>query len=364
MNMKYLKEAADFLKNIDEKNEILIIFNNDGDGIFSCMQLMKYLEITKRKKPYIIAQPMPMDKNIVQKIKTTFPNKIIFLDILVDQQEDVIKKIRGFADILIIDHHQILKNLNNEQTDASSMRQSNRIVHYNPRFTNKSLYQSTSYCVYKICSELVDMSDYLWAAAAGMVSDYNLDDSKDLAESAKKEYNVGKLYESFFGRIADMISAARATKTLSCEEMVELFLRVEDPQNLEDARGADKLIRAYQEIENETLSIMLDAEKNIEKSGKIVVYNLKSAYNLISPISTKISEKYHDKLVIVYTKTGKTIKVSARNQKKNMNAGKIMQLATRGLKASGGGHEAAAGATIDEKDWDKFMEKVKELANS
>ena len=208
------------------------------------------------------------------------------------------------------------------------------------------------------------MSEYLWAATTGIVSDYNLDDSKDLVEAAKKKYKIEKpLYDSFFGRIADMISAARATKMLSCEEMVELFLKVNDPQKLEDVRGGDKLIRAYQEIENETLSIMLDAEKNIDKSGKIVVYNLKSTYNLISPISTKISEKYHDKLVIVYTKTGKTIKVSARNQKKNMNAGKIMQLATRGLKAAGGGHEAAAGATVDEKDWEKFMEKVKELAN-
>lgn len=352
---KYMKEAAEFLKAIDPKNEILIIFNNDGDGICSCVQLMKYFEKTGRKKPYIISQPMPMDKNIVQKIKTTFPNKIIFLDILVDQQEDVVKKIRGFADILIVDHHQIMKNLNKDGT----------IVHYNPRFTKKTIYQSTSYCVYSICSQLIDMSDSLWLAAVGIVSDYNVEDSKDVVDETKKKYGVKEpLYETLFGRVADMISAARATKMLSCEQMAEIFTKVESPDKIEEARGGDKLVKAFQEIENETLSIMLDAEKNIVKMGKIVLYNIKSQYNLISPISTKISEQFQDKLVLVYTKTGKTIKVSARNQKKNMNAGKIMQLATKGISGSGGGHEAAAGATIDEKDWDRFLEKVKEIVIS
>jgi single-stranded DNA-specific DHH superfamily exonuclease len=356
--MKYQIEAKKFLEEIGEKDEILIIFNNDGDGICSCTLLMKFLELTKRKKPYIIAQPIPMEKNIVQKIKSTFPKKIIFLDIVVDQQEDIIKKIRSFADILIIDHHQINKNLNTRHGDHAS------VVHFNPRFTDKDVYQSTSYCVYKLCSELMNMADFLWMAGVGMVSDYNLDNSKDLVAEVKKKYKIETdLYASFFGRIADMVSASHATGLLSCEEIAELFMRIDDPKNIENARGGDKLIRSYQEIENEMLSIMGDSERNAEVSGKIVLYNLKSKYKLISPVSTKISEKYRDRLVLIYSKSGNKIKVSARNQKKNINAGKIMKFAASGLKASGGGHEAAAGATVDEKDWDKFIEKVKELVN-
>jgi len=53
--------------------------------------LKKFLEKQGLKKPYIIAQPMPMDKNIVQRVKTTIPNKIIFLDMAADQQSRCVK---------------------------------------------------------------------------------------------------------------------------------------------------------------------------------------------------------------------------------------------------------------------------------
>jgi single-stranded DNA-specific DHH superfamily exonuclease len=349
--MKYMKEAVEFLNNIKKTDEILIVFNNDGDGICSCSLVMKFLEITGRKKPYIISQPMPMDKNIINKIKSTFPQKIIFLDLVVDQQEDIVKKIRGFADILIIDHHKIQKNLNGRT-----------IVHYNPRFTKKDAYQSTSYCVYKIISQLVDVKDVLWIAAVGMISDYNLEGSKDLETEAKKSYDIGTpLYESFLGRLSDMIAATRATKLMSCEEMVHLFLKIKDPKNLENTKDTDKLIQSYKEIENEKISIMADANKNTNITKNLVLYEIKSKFNLDALISTMLSENYRNKLVLVYSKSGNRYKVSARNQDKNIDAARIMKNAVAGLKGSGGGHEAAAGAVVDAKDWDKFLEHVKEL---
>ncbi len=353
LRMKYLKESAEFLSSIKKTDEILIIFNNDGDGICSCALILHYLEKTGRKKPYIISQPMPMDKNIVNKIKSTFPQKIIFLDLVVDQQEDVLKKVRGFADILIVDHHQILKNLN-----------SRTVVHYNPRFTKKGLYQSTSYCAYKILSELEEMKDMLWVAAVGIVSDYNIEDSKDIESETKKVYKIdGKLYESFLGRIADMIAASRATRLLSCEEMAYLILKIEDPQVLEKTNGTEKLIQSYQDVENEKMAVMSDASKNVCIVKNLVMYEIKSKYNLDSLISTLISERYRDKLVIVYNKSGNRYKVSARNQNKNIDAARVMKNAVSGLKGSGGGHEAAAGATVDANDWDTFLDRVKELAN-
>src|SRR3989344_5195565 len=253
--MKYMKEAVEFLKGIKKTDEILIIFNNDGDGVCSCTLTMKLLEHMGCRKPYIITQPMPMEKNIVNKIKSTFPRKIIFLDLVVDQQEDVVKKVRGFADVLIVDHHQILKDLNNK-TDASKAHQSPLVVHFNPRFTKKGIYQSTSYCAYKIAADIMDVSNSLWIAAVGMVSDYNLDDSKDLESETKKKYRIDeKLYDSFLGRIADMISSTRATNAMSCEEIVHLFMKIEDPQNLEKTKGTEKLIESYKEIEHEKASI-------------------------------------------------------------------------------------------------------------
>ena len=89
-------------------------------------------------------------------------------------------------------------------------------------------------------------------------------------------------------------------------------------------------------------------------------YNIKSKYNISSAISTRMSEIYKNRLIVVWQKAGSRVKVSARNQK-GMNVGKIMENAVKGF-GSGGGHEAAAGATMDVKDWEKFRENVVRLA--
>jgi RecJ-like exonuclease len=80
-------------------------------------------------------------------------------------------------------------------------------------------------------------------------------------------------------------------------------------------------------------------------------------------LSTRISEKHQKSLVVIYEKVGNRMKVSSRNQAKNINAGKVMQKAAGEVGGSGGGHEAAAGATVPTDEWDKFKEIVVKLAN-
>ncbi len=351
-NALFLK-ARGFLEGIVPKDSVVIIFNNDADGISSCVLLRRLLESRGVKDVFVISQPMPTEKYLIKKIQTTVPTKIIFLDIAVDQQPLVLRKLGGICDMLIIDHHQITKDMN-----------SDIITHYNPRFENPRIYQSTSYVTYKICSNITDMSHSLWIAAVGMIGDYNLEDSQDVVKEIKGMYKVsGKLYDSFLGRFADMISAARATNSMSCEEMVELFNKAASPDELEKLQGAERLIHAYKKSENEIMSIMADIEKNADKNGNVIFYNLKSEYNLASPISTKLSEKYFNKIVIIYSNAGNKVKVSARNQSKKWNVAKLLQQASHGLKASAGGHAAAAGATIHAGDWETFMERLAEMAN-
>src|SRR3989338_1784340 len=208
----YTEKAVDFLKSIKSNDNVVIIFNNDGDGICSCALIKKLLE-KKGVDPYIISQPMPPDKFLQKRLQTTLPTKIIFIDMAIDQQPHIVKKFASICDVLIIDHHSIHKDMNEKN-----------VVHYNPRFDGKAIYQSTTYCAYKICSKIEDFSEHLWIAAVGMVSDYNLDDSQDVVGDVVKKYGVDKkLYKSIFGRLADMIAYTRATKLMTCEEMVQLF---------------------------------------------------------------------------------------------------------------------------------------------
>ena len=335
-----MQKAVDFLKNTKPKDEIVVVFNNDADGICSCVLMNKYLK-HMGINPYIISQPMPPDKNLIRRIQSGIPNKIIFLDLAMDQQPSVLKKVKGFADILIIDHHLIENNMNSPQ-----------IVHYNPRFKNPKIYQSTSYLAYKILSKLLDMEDSLWIAAIGIIGDYDIASSMDLIKEVEKKYDLNLFY-----KIAAMISSVRATKAMTCEQIVELLINTKDPKQL----IAGEFLESYQKIELETEAVLIDAGKNAEKIDSVFFYNIKSKYNIRSDISTKLSEKFPDKIIIVYEKIGNNINASVRNQNRRINVDRVLKKAIIGLKASAGGHEVAGGVTMDAKDWDRFKEKLLEI---
>ncbi len=353
--MKQFDDAVKFLKNVKKDDGIIIIYNNDGDGICSCVLIMKYLESKGCKSPLIISQPMPPEDSLLRKIQTTVPSKIIFLDMAIDQEQGFMKKLGNICDMLIVDHHQITRDMNGK-----------RIVHMNPRLKDPKIYQSTTYLAYRLTSDLMDMSESLWVASVGMISDYNLDDSQDVVKLVREKYKIKNknMYDSHFGRLADMISAAKATKMLSMDQLVELFLAIKDPYDLESVKNADRLIKAYQEVEHELLRLRSEFEGKTEKVGDIIFYRFASKYNLRSPVSTMLSEKHRNKIVLVYEKVTSWIDVSGRNQEKNYNLGVLLKQAAEGLKASAGGHEAAAGAKIAEKDWEKFRERLIELVNA
>lgn len=342
-----MEKSAEFLKNINKKDDVIVIFNNDADGICSGVLIEKVVAEATGKRSYSIAQPMPPDKNLIRKIQSTVPSKIILTDMAIDQVPHLVKRLAGICDVLILDHHQLNKNMN-----------SRGIVHYNPRMENAGVYQSTSYIAYKICSQIMPMKEHLWIAAVGMVADYNLDFSQDIVKEIRKQYGIeGDLYSSWIGRIADMIEAARATKQFTCEQMLEIIFSVEGHEEILDNSG---FLDAYKEIQGEIEAVLDDARKSSEILGSILFYNIKSKYNLSSAISTRLSELYKNRLIIVWQKAGNRIKVSARNQK-GMNVGKIMEKAVHGF-GSGGGHEAAAGATLPAADWEKFKENLIKLA--
>jgi single-stranded DNA-specific DHH superfamily exonuclease len=343
-----MKDVIDFLNRIRKKDEIVIIYNNDADGICSCALLDKFFLRKIGKKSFSISQPMPMDKNLIQRIQTTLPTKLIFLDLAVDQQQSILKKLGSVCDILIIDHHQYIRNLSK-----------NNIVHYNPRFDKSSIYQSTSYLVYKICSRIMNISDMLWIAAVGMIADYNLKDSMDLVKEIEENYKT-KIHESLFARIADMISATRATRAMTCEEILEVIEKIEDPKDFEKTEGTEKLVESYQQMENEIIALLSDAEAVSEKTGNLILYEMKSKYNLRADLSRKLSEKHPNKLVIVYETGGNNVKLRARNQDV-IDVGKVLQKAAEGMKASAGGHENAAGATLQADDWEEFKQRLLEL---
>lgn len=349
-----MEKTSEFLKKICQNDNVIIVFHNDADGCCSCAILNRFLKKQMgRNADYIISQPMPPAKNLIPKIRLSMPTKIIFLDLGVDQNPSMIKKLENDCDVLVIDHHQIQNNLN-----------SSRTVHFNPMF-RKRVYQSASYLTYKICSDLLDMKPFIWMAMVGIIGDYNIEDSLDLINEARKEYpnyiksiDQEDLHKSQFGRVADMISAAKADK-ISCEEIVRI---INASNSVEDMLNNEKLSESYHRVQEEIESVIIDA-KSVANSGEnVVFYEIKSRFNIHSPVATQLSKEFPKKLIIIWEEIGNKIKVSARNQSRNFNVGRLLKEATRDLKhASAGGHEAAGGVSLHKDDWKEFVEKVKVL---
>jgi single-stranded DNA-specific DHH superfamily exonuclease len=344
--MKARDTIKGFLETIDSKDNVVIVFHNDADGICSAVLMKKFL-VTKEIEPYLISQPMPVDENLIDKIKLSVPDKIIFLDLAIDQHAEVLKELKSIAKLAIIDHHQIQENMNKKG-----------IIHYNPRFAKADIYQSCGYLVYKILSEIMDMNKYLWLAAIAMTGDYDLKDSEDLVAKVRKNLNVKDLYKSDIGRVVDMISSARATKKISSEEMADIIYNAEDLNDVLDNR---KLLESYKIISSEINGVLIDAETNSEKTNNMILYGLKTDYNIKSQVATELSRKYPDKLVVIYQKKGAKIKISARNQTVRFDVCNTLRKAVKGLKAHAGGHENAGGGTVASKDWLEFKDKLKEL---
>jgi len=351
-----MKKAIEFLRAIKPRDHVIIVSHNDGDGICSSILMKKFMKKYANIEPEkIISQPMPVEKNLVQRIKSYLPNKLIFLDLAMDQQSSIIMELKKYAKILIIDHHQITKK------PAG-------VVYYNPREKEPNIYRSASYLVYKLCSSLVDMGNFLWFAIVGIVSDYEIKDSMDLIKEAEKKYpeyikktDQKSLQKSFFGKISDMINAFKAKRNAKPEKIIKIFESTDQPKDLMYSDSAVDLLNAYKEVENELAAIKKDLEKNSETRGKIIFYKLRSGLNLRSAVSTIISEKHLDKLIVVWQEKEGEIKLSARNQDKAIDAASVLQRAVEN--GTAGGHKAAAGATLKKEDWPKFKERLIEIVN-
>ncbi len=352
-----MKQVINFLKNIKRRDHIIIVFHNDGDGICSCLLMKKYLEKKGVEPQFIISQPMPVLKSLVDKIKTFDTNKIIFLDLAIDQQEDIVKELQKYTKIMIIDHHKIVKKLKN-------------VAYYNPRMYQADIYQSASYCVYKIVSKLTDMKNYLWVAIVGIISDFDVKDSLDLLEDGKRQYpdtikstKQEEIHKSFFGKLSDIINAAKASNRLTAEEIVKILEDVKDPKDITYTNKFIKLMNAYQEVEDELENIKANMRKKIEINKNIIFCELDTKYNIGSAVSTLISKNYPKKIVIVYQKR-KNVKVNARSQNKKMNVATILRNAAAvNKKISAGGHEAAAGALVPLGYWEDFKNKLIKIVN-
>ncbi len=342
--LKQIKEELDNCKNP------VFLYDNDADGLCSFLLLYKYKGEGKGYRH----QKNVTDEIEAENIKRMQPDKIFILDVPANKiTQDFIDLLK--VPVVHIEHHIVVNKLKNIKT-------------FNPTIKNEKDDPATSV----ICHNVV--KDNLWLAAVGCVGDWRL--GKETDEFAKQNPDLlnpeikdpGKaLFDTKLGKLAQIINFSLKGKSSDVKKNIFLLQKIKYPhdilgQNTEEGR---KLYNHYLIINKEYKSLYDRAVKHAEKDKILLFVYEEGAISLSSELSNELVYRFPKKIVIVARKkkgvVDAELRVSVRSVTSEIRTKLIKAL--EGVDGTGGGHAMACGATIKEKDFDKFLEQFKAQLN-
>ncbi len=331
-----------FLKSLTVKDRILIIFHRDADGLCSAVIAKKALWMLGLK-PDLKATHLERTAELESLSRLKY-NVLIFLDLALDHLSGVFWNEK--QKVLLIDHHPFHKNLNSEN-----------VIHFNNHFYNDK-YLPASYLTYKIFSELTKISDMEWISVLGTIADYGYDDCRDLLDRYISVKEKSGMFATKYGKAAAIMNGA--SFFLGFEKMAEMLLSA---KGVDDFISNKKIAGYYEKFNKEIEKLKKVFWKNAEKSGNAYFAHIESKIERIqSSLLTQLSTENPNKILIVYHKTGGSIKISGRAQS-GCNLGKIFKEAASYAGGAGGGHKPAAGAVVPAGNLELFRKKVVELVS-
>src|SRR3989338_3619819 len=328
---------------LDKANNPLYLFDDDGDGVCAYLILKKHF---KKGKGISIKSAGALDTKYSVYIYEEKPDLVVILDKAVVKQE-LIDEIP--CEILYIDHHPI--------------QELKKVKYYNPLIHDKKSYIPTSYMAYKITN------DNLWLAIVGCLFDYK---SPDFLNEFKKQYpdlldkthtDPGYiLFKTELGRLIKLFAFNMKGKNSEAKKSIELLENIESPYEIinKTNENAEYLQKRYEKL-NREYELLLDKAKNcINNKDKVIVFEYPSSKTSFTQyLATELSYAHQNKTVIVAREKENDFKLSLRNQKKDIS--KILAKALNGLSGYGGGHKHACGASIDKKDYENLIERIRKL---
>jgi len=312
----HAKEAVDFLKKI--KGSVAIFFDGDADGTCSAAIMLAYLH---GKKVKVEAKTGERDIETFKKFAAIEADHYIFLDYAgLDETPERLSGFKGKS-ILIVDHHPINKDLNKEG-----------YVFINPRFTDPNLYYCTTHLVYDL-TKTTGLKGFEWLMHIGAIGDHEIEGTEDEREGTELVYAVQAIKKEDLEKLAKFLS--------QCKKLDD-FLYKEKYVSLKNIvqKEMEKQISLFE----------------ISSSGDPVFFELKSGLSITGILSTKLSDLYPKKTIIVYSRKKDGWGASGRSLKFDM--GKAFKESAKGI-GGGGGHKEAAGAFVT--DIEQFKSRLMKI---
>lgn len=351
IEQKQLKEIKKYL---DESENPLFFFDDDCDGLCSFLLFRRYLGrgegVAVRGYPFLDVKVGRMD--YLKKVNDIRPDKIFVLDKPIVEQ-DFIDKIN--VPIIWIDHHPPVKRKG--------------IHYYNPKLKNKKDKNCTTYWCYKVVEKHIQRD--LWIAGLGCIADWTIPDFldelvekyPDLFGNYRKASDI--LFMSGFGKLCRMYSFLLKGPVKDVNESIDDLSKINDPYELLEKKSsvAKKLLEKAEKIEKEYNGLLEDALKVVRENPeeKLLDYiYIAKKFSLTADLSNELIYKFPDKVIIVGRDNEGLVKMSLRSTK--VNVPDLINKALEGIrdkKNYGGGHEHAGGATVEKRNFDKFISVLK-----
>lgn len=329
--------------------------HTDPDGVCSGVITAKAIEKIRGKKidlrlnqrgNEIAVLEKTADKIISEKV-----DMLITTDLCVDQRQEFLLKIAEKCRVIVIDHHKMYRNLND---DGILMIKS---MHYNDKYDGYK-YPCTKLC-YDLFNDILDITETDWIAVIGIIGDMGYETWKEFCDKTMDKYGIDhekEIIKTELGKIANLISDVECYDHKKAEDC---FWAIYDSENYSDIWDSE--VVKYQKIiqgEKQKWENKFKEYFENHKNENIIVFEIKSKYSIKSNLITKMSFRHEDKTFIFYqVKDGKVF-ISARNKKGDVKVNDLLEKACAGL-GNAGGHIVAAGATIKEKDLALFLERIK-----
>ncbi|MBW2987438.1 DHH family phosphoesterase [Candidatus Woesearchaeota archaeon] len=355
INQDLIDRFIEFIHNIKPNDKIAIFYDNDPDGVCSGVLLYKALKNLLGCEP-VIFECAPHDETsyydeIIVRLKRKNVNKIFILDLVVESRHEVMKKLEEFAELVIIDHHPLEKNISSDRTIF--IKPELYVIGINP----------TRYCttkqVFDLLSHVIDISKYEWLAVMGIIGDYAYDSWQDFMEHCFRKYDVKEepdIYQTMFGKATRYLNYVRTIDNKEVKEVAEYLLKIED------FGTAFSILERYKKIEDEINKFIDGYEKFSEEYPEkdLLIVHVQTAYKINSSVATQLSRKrFPRKVVITYFFTDGHVWVSARRQDGKADMGKLLRKCIEGFEeANAGGHVPAAGCSILKEDWPEFKKRL------
>jgi len=365
---------ANICNHLAESEKTLFFFHDDPDGICSFLQMNKQV-----KKSYgVIVKSKPiLGKNFFNKIDSYRPDLVVTLDLAIVKQEFVDHCNELGIKLIIIDHHEI-----NDIKDFT--------IYYNPKmFRPKDVTANSSLCYYI----LNQPKELMWLAGIGTVADWQLPDYYDelkeeypdltnsfsinelasicdydkdklkVLEDALFNIDYDKatveflLFNTKLGLISKTLSFCIKGDMRQVKRSIASLMKINEyTELLKHSSPPAKLIyRRFSKFVAKYLDLLLEALKNQDDSNLLLfTYQAKDSFS--GELANELYYLFPDKFVIVARLKDEVYRISMRYKG---NALSIFKKSIEDLDGTGGGHEHACGASIHEKDFNTFLERVK-----